>query len=1492
MRRNNLKISFLTFVALFFTSIYAQLITTNKVLNTPSRVVFEDEMPSLENYSLVLKKYLKHSVNTTWEPIRTFNDQLGQSHLRLQQYHNGIKVNTGVYIIHSKADKILSINGTYVPELVLKGSKILSSAESIEKMLQSFPSEQYYWQDESMNYFLRDLSDVKDTSYYPVTSLVYCSPNFELGKTHRLCFEANVFSQVPLFGEKVYIDAETGELIASESQILDANVIGKAVTKYSDTQTLNTDSTGVGNYRLRETVHGNGIETYNMRKGTSYGAAVDFTDTDNFWNNANGNQDEVAGDAHWGAATTYDYFFNRFNRNSFDDKGGKIRSYVHYSSNYYNAFWSTACNCMTYGDGNTGNPFPLTCLDVIGHEIAHAVTTNTAGLIYRNESGALNESFSDIFGNTIEAYGKPNGWSWKIGEEISSSGTGFRNMANPNLKGHPKYYKGVSWYFGTGDNGGVHLNSGVQNYWYYLLAQGSSGTNEKGDAFDIDSLGFETAADIAYRNLSVYLTNSSNYSEARTYSIASAVDLFGPCSKEVIMVTNAWWVCGVGAKYDSSQVVANFSADTFACHPSYVFNFRNTSTNSSKNEWNFGDGDTSSARSPQHKYAAHGNYTVKLKAISCFNNKIDSITRISYIKIDSTADICDAVIMARTGLDSVEKCKGFIYDNGGESNYIALVRSDLKVVSPNADSIRLRFHYLDYENNYDSLVLFGKNTSQAEKIGQFTGNTTPNSGNWISIIGDAFWLKHYSDPFVEGAGFKIEFESFHSAFEANLVSDTTLCLGDSLILSPIKTGGSQTNYYHTWNDGSHGNSLIIHPTKDTMVWVETLDICSKEKARDSVMINVRSKLSVSLGEDTTICQGNNVLLNAASSGGLGSAYTYTWTPAIGIASTSLVKPTSSTTYQVILSDGCSKKNDTSSKTIFVKEPLKISMDKDSTLFCIGNGTLLNTKATGGDSLNYTYTWTSSSNTDSFEYITVTDTILVKVTVSDGCTIELASDSVLIYTYPGLNYNKPSDTILCRGTGIDLNVLPSGGLGSGYNVIWDHGKSGIISEIPTKKETYSFTLSDGCSPQVKDSIIVDLFDPINIIDLKDTTLCDGQILTLGASATGGRPSSLVVRWLPGNLFGNSQNFNLPHGSKITAIAEDGCTIASDTTSLTLSRLSPLQANISANPSAICVNQESELTLTQSGGLTAQRLQYLNGVLEPNIKINLSLIGNTKYVLKVDDGCSTPAMDSLEITVNALPTATLGLSQKDICEDQQVTFNYTSTQTLTDLWWKLTPLDSFKSTSSNQVINAPKPDKYLVKASFIDANGCSSTAVMPDTLTVYAKPKASFTADPRISHIENNRINFTNTSTGSLNWIWFFGDGQSEINNDFPSHIYEDTGTYSATLISSSLLGCNDTASLSIRINDIYRIWLPNTFSPNDNGVNDQLLIRGQGIKSLEMKIYDRWGSLIFKTNNMNEAWNGKNKDGKEYPNGQYILVLKVHDVLGEFHHEKGVIQIIR
>ncbi len=164
-----------------------------------------------------------------------------------------------------------------------------------------------------------------------------------------------------------------------------------------------------------------------------------------------------------------------------------LKSYVHYSVNYFNAFWDG--EKMTYGDGDASdNNQPLTALDVCGHEITHGLTTFTANLNYKNESGALNEGFSDIFGTSIEFFARPGQGDWLIGGDFYI----IRDMSNPKAYSQPDTYKGKKWATGllaSLDNGGVHTNSGVLNFWFYLLSEGKNGTNDKKFVYSVSGIG-------------------------------------------------------------------------------------------------------------------------------------------------------------------------------------------------------------------------------------------------------------------------------------------------------------------------------------------------------------------------------------------------------------------------------------------------------------------------------------------------------------------------------------------------------------------------------------------------------------------------------------------------------------------------------------------------------------------------------------------------------------------------------------------------------------------------------------------------------------------------------------------------------------------------------------------------------------------------------------------------------------------------------------------
>ncbi|HEX8537926.1 MAG TPA: M4 family metallopeptidase, partial [Cystobacter sp.] len=240
---------------------------------------------------------------------------------------------------------------------------------------------------------------------------------------------------------------------------------------------------------------------------------------------------------------TYDFYFSKFGRDSYNGTGGVLTSSVHYSRGYVNAYWDGTQK--VYGDGDGSQSGPLTVLDVVGHELTHAVTDNESDLVYSGESGGLNESMSDIFGAVCEWYGDGkvvSARTWLIGDDVwtpATPGDGLRYMANPTQDGssldyYPDYSSGVD----------VHYSSGISNLAFYLLSQGGKHPKAK-TTTEVTGIGIEKAARIFYKANADIMTPSTTFEQAKIATEQAAQQL-GYDAATIASVTNAWKAVGVG----------------------------------------------------------------------------------------------------------------------------------------------------------------------------------------------------------------------------------------------------------------------------------------------------------------------------------------------------------------------------------------------------------------------------------------------------------------------------------------------------------------------------------------------------------------------------------------------------------------------------------------------------------------------------------------------------------------------------------------------------------------------------------------------------------------------------------------------------------------------------------------------------------------------------------------------------------------------------------
>jgi Zn-dependent metalloprotease len=258
--------------------------------------------------------------------------------------------------------------------------------------------------------------------------------------------------------------------------------------------------------------------------------------------------DVAADEAYDAAGDTYDFYYGVYERNSIDDRGLRLDSTVHYGEAYDNAFWDGREMVYGDGDGEIFNRFTI-CLDVIGHELTHGVTQYEANLDYSGQSGALNESMSDVFGSLVKQWKlrqTADKADWLIGQGLFTSrvkGEALRSMKapgtaydDPELGKDPQPARMRDYVKTSSDNGGVHINSGIPNHAFYLTA------------VEIGGSAWDKAGTIWYVALTTLLRRRSTFQTAANATFHVAGQLYGTGGHEQQAVSRAWAAVDINVK--------------------------------------------------------------------------------------------------------------------------------------------------------------------------------------------------------------------------------------------------------------------------------------------------------------------------------------------------------------------------------------------------------------------------------------------------------------------------------------------------------------------------------------------------------------------------------------------------------------------------------------------------------------------------------------------------------------------------------------------------------------------------------------------------------------------------------------------------------------------------------------------------------------------------------------------------------------------------------
>lgn len=490
---------------------------------------------SMAHFNANARAYGLNNPSTELKARNSITDQLGQSHIRFDQYFNGVKVFEGEAISHVDGKGRVEVTNALRGNLGVDTTPAISAATATS----------------------RALAAVNALGGTSASADLEILPQGQRSATTRLVWHVAIDVENDAQDRAswdYFVDAKSGDVVLSFNSLETSNVTGTGKTQYIGDQSASLDKVST-TFFLRDVFRSSGNFTCDKNNKTNAPQCTTFSNATGIFGDGvldGTNRATTGADAHVGLQYTWDYYKLVHGRNGINNAGKATSSRVHYGNNYNNAFWSDSCFCMTYGDGSgtpggTSGFLPLASLDVAGHEMSHGVTSTSANLTYSGESGGLNESTSDVFGTMVEFYANSvkDTPDYLIGEMIYPSNWNadktWKNLASPKAlryMNHPSL-DGASpncWSSGIGSLD-VHYSSGPNNHMYYLLSNGGTSACNSNV---VSGIGNDAAAKIWYRALTVYMTSSTNYAGARQAALNAATDLYGAASAQRSAVAAAF----------------------------------------------------------------------------------------------------------------------------------------------------------------------------------------------------------------------------------------------------------------------------------------------------------------------------------------------------------------------------------------------------------------------------------------------------------------------------------------------------------------------------------------------------------------------------------------------------------------------------------------------------------------------------------------------------------------------------------------------------------------------------------------------------------------------------------------------------------------------------------------------------------------------------------------------------------------------------------------
>lgn len=594
-----------------------------------------------------------------------------------------------------------------------------------------------------------------------------------------------------------------------------------------------------------------------------------------------------------------------------------------------------------------------------------------------------------------------------------------------------------------------------------------------------------------------------------------------------------------------------------------------------------------------------------------------------------------------------------------------------------------------------------------------------------------------------------------------------------------------------------------------------------------------------------------------------------------------VMPSNDTYYAAIIQDTCGVNIITDSVFVSVPiiQPFVITTSNDTSKYCPQDSIVLNVIPAGG-STPYQYLWSNGNTTNSIKVSPATTTMYyIRVTDVCGNTLDDSVQVVVPNYVPLTNNIFNNDTSICPGDLVILDANINGGVGTYFS--WNFGLGNTLPLMvnPFVPTTYILTANDSCGSQAVDSVVISMLGSnFSISTVSDSMECLNEQLTLTVNILNGTGNENIL-WSNG---ATTQSINvMPNSTTVyTVTVSDVCNSYTDSAVAYVPVFAPVNLNINNDTLIECPGEDVLLHGYNTGGTQNNLLiTWSDGLTSfggNNITVNP--IQTTTYTAYVYDTCAFDGDTvSFTITVPVYPPLQL-VSSKDtlICYGDEITIGALATGGAGGYVYNWPGYSG-----SDSITVAPKETtNYKV----VVTDKCGNQLQQWVTVRV-SKPIANFTYE----YISDYTVEFTDSSYSNIvshYWIFELDYTSTDIN---PIHTFNNSGEHDVTLIVTNQIGCMDTI-----VKTIYppiHVYAPNAFTPNGDGTNEKFYFNGMGIEQFEVYIFDRWGELLYSSNDITQGWNGVYK-GNPLPTGVYVYRLKAIGYNDKKFTKMGTINLLR